>query len=505
MTTNESLDSWQKLSPLAIVYFVINSIVRFFKDGLLNLMPVLVIFVTQVENHMLWGSIGLSVLGACLIAYAIAYYLTFRFKVSGHDVVLHTGVFSKQRTTLNFSRIQNVNLATPFYFQPFLLVNCHFDAAGSAQQEVGLPGVSLAYAETLREQVFNYKKTHQAEVESAALAPELEASKGAPVLTLSNKEVAKFGLMSGMAFLVLAAFAPFVEQLGQLIKLHMVMPFVAEVEHLVRDHDTAIGVAVLSIMLGGVLLLISFSLAGALIRFYNFELYQDGNKLKRISGLLERHQFSLSKHKIQAVEIKQNWIGILLGRYTLMCRQVENSQYAKAKKGQNFMVPVLDKAGVEKVVALCWQPIDVFNIEFQGIARNYFYKTFTLFWCLPFGLVALGFYLIEFQWFWVFLLALIPGCILTYLRYKRFGIYTDNTNMYVREGLIGTRITMFPLFKTQKVNATQTPLMKHAALANFTVQLASGRLTVPYLPKKQVYNWCELALYRAQVTNKNWL
>lgn len=503
MTTNDPMENWQKLSPIAVVYFVINFIVRFFKDGLLNLMPVLVIFITQVENYMLWGTVAVGVLTVLLIAYAIAYYFAFRFKISGHDVVLHTGVFSKQRTTLNFSRIQNVNLATPFYFQPFSLVNCHFDAAGSAQQEVGLPGVGLAYAEALREQVFAYKKVHRSEEQpTEEVKP---TSSAVPVLTLSNKEVVKFGLMSGMAFLILAVFAPFVEQLGQLIEVHMVIPFVAKVEHLVSNHDTAVGVAVVSIMLGAVLLLISFSLIGALIRFYNFELYQDGNKLKRIAGLLERHQFSLSKHKIQAVEIKQNWIGMILKRYTLMCRQVENSQYAKAKKGQSFLVPVLDKASVEKVVALCWQPIDVFNIPFQGIAINYFYKTFALFWCLPVGVIALGFYLIEFPWFWVFLAALIPGCLLTYLRYKRFGIYSDGTNMYIREGLIGTRVTMFPLFKTQKVNATQTPLMKHASLANFTVQLASGRLTVPYLPKTQVFDWCELALYRAQIANKHWL
>ena len=41
-------NDWQRVSPWALLYFIVHFAIRFVKDGLLNLLPILVIFVTQV-------------------------------------------------------------------------------------------------------------------------------------------------------------------------------------------------------------------------------------------------------------------------------------------------------------------------------------------------------------------------------------------------------------------------------------------------------------------------
>ena len=135
MTTSKiNPAAWQKLSPVAIVYFVLHFIVRFVKDGFINAAPALAIWVTQVENKLFWFISVVSALVVVLVIYAVLYYLNFRYKITEHEIVLRKGVFKKERVTLNFAKVQNVNLATPFYFAPFSLVNSHFDAAGSSQQ-----------------------------------------------------------------------------------------------------------------------------------------------------------------------------------------------------------------------------------------------------------------------------------------------------------------------------------------------------------------------------------
>ncbi|WP_351059954.1 PH domain-containing protein, partial [Psychrobacter sp. TB20-MNA-CIBAN-0197] len=73
------------------------------------------------------------------------------------------GVFKKERLTLKFGRVQNVNIAEPFYFTPVNLVNCIFDAAGSVSQEVVLPGVTKVYAQQMRKQIFDFKAQQQQE------------------------------------------------------------------------------------------------------------------------------------------------------------------------------------------------------------------------------------------------------------------------------------------------------------------------------------------------------
>ena len=149
---------WQRVSPWAILYFVVHFALRFIKDGLLNLLPILVLFVTQVEQKMFWGQVAASVASIFLMLYAFAYYRNFKYRITdGNEILLNKGVFKKERLTLKFARVQNVNIAEPFYFQPVNLVNCIFDAAGSSAQEAVIPGVKLSYAEHVREQVMAFK------------------------------------------------------------------------------------------------------------------------------------------------------------------------------------------------------------------------------------------------------------------------------------------------------------------------------------------------------------
>lgn len=184
--------NWQRVSPWALVYFIVHFAFRFVKDGVFNLLPIMIVFVTQVENKLFWGQIAIAVAVVALLIYSFAYYLNFRFCITDeHDILLNKGVFKKERLTLNFLRVQNVNIAEPFYFKPLSLVNCIFDAAGSTSQEAVLPGVTTQYAEQLREQVLAYKATQQQQAYAKQQTDDLESTEPQQCLTLSNKEVAK--------------------------------------------------------------------------------------------------------------------------------------------------------------------------------------------------------------------------------------------------------------------------------------------------------------------------
>ncbi|AXT31878.1 stress protein [Pseudoalteromonas tunicata] len=503
MNNSVSSHAWQKLSPVAMVYFVLHFIVRFVKDGIMNIAPVFVVFITQVERKLFWGTIGITVLGALLVIYSVLYYLNFRFKVSDHEVILKKGVFKKERITLNFAKIQNINIAVPFYFQPFKLVNCTFDAAGSAKQEVGLPGIAETAAILMRETVFNYKQ-QQAPLVSAAETVTLEVDE-LPIFSLKNKEVAKFGLMSSMMAVVLVVAAPFSEHIVRFTKQEFVKPLVVIYQQFVPN-AAAGALAIATVVFALVAFFLSVSILGSLLRFYNYQLYFSDGKLKRVAGLLERHQMSLNTNKIQAIEVKQNWVGLFLKRFTLSCKQVENSQYGQAKKGQSFIMPVLNSQQLQQAFDLCWQPCDLKAIPFVPIHSQYLRKNFTLFWLLPGVLVTALLYFFGAGLHWILLLEFLAvGLLLCWLRYKRYGIYSDGEHAFVRTGLIGSQITAFSLYKIQQVQRTQTPMMKRLGLASLQIQLACGKLKVPYLPACLVNQFINIALYQAESSDKNWL
>ena len=378
---------WQRVSPWALLYFIVHFALRFIKDGLLNLLPILVLFVTQVEQKLFWGQIAVAVASLVLVLYAFAYYRNFKYRITdGHEILLNKGVFKKERLTLKFARVQNVNIAEPFYFQPVNLVNCIFDAAGSSAQEAVIPGVKLSYAEQVREQVMEFKAQLQQQEQPSI--EQSEATDKPKTLTISNAEIAKFGLMSNMAILALAALAPFMNVIFEYLEKTIINRLEAILNEQAAFVGSAAAIAVLIMVVAIVLCAILLSVVMALVRFFNFQLYFQDDKFKRVAGLFERQQLSISVSKIQSVQIKQNIIARLLNRYTLICPQVSSGGMAAGvavhKNKQTLVMPVITK---EQVQAVCgwlfpWF-VDLTELNFVKPERALLYKNTFLYVVLP--------------------------------------------------------------------------------------------------------------------------
>ncbi|KPZ56168.1 Bacterial membrane flanked domain protein [Pseudoalteromonas sp. P1-13-1a] len=500
---------WQKVSPWAVVYFVVYFSVRFVKDGLLNLLPMLVVFVTQVENKLFWAQVAGATALVTLLIYSILYYINFKFCISDdHEILLNKGVFKKERLTLKFSRVQNVNIAEPFYFTPVNLVNCIFDAAGSVTQEAVLPGVTKAYAQQMRKQIFAFKAQQQPD-EQTTSSEHFEAENS---LRISNKEIAKFGLMSNMAILAMAAIAPFINVLVDFLEQQII----AKVEGFYQQElgllASAATFAMITLIALLVLIAVMLSVGMSLIRFYNFELYFKGQKFKRIAGLLERHQLSMSMDKVQSIVIKQNLMGRLLKRFTVECLQASSGGIAAgvaAKKNkQTLVLPVLNSEQVDSVCQWIYPWFNSKKLQFNGAERALLYKNLSFYALIPSAIVLLGCYLGDFNlWFSVGVLLILAG--LVTLAYQRYGYYLHEDNgrfyMVVRKGMIGVHYRVFELYKAQSARSISTYFMRRAGLKSLYIQLASGFAFMPYIKQQDADYIIDFTLYQAESTQRSWM
>jgi len=512
-TINEELKSslhWQKVSPWALLYFVVYFSVRFVKDGLLNLLPMLVVFVTQVENKLFWAQVAGGAAFISLLVYSFLYYLNFRFCISDdHEILLNKGVFKKERLTLKFGRVQNVNIAEPFYFTPVNLVNCIFDAAGSVSQEAVLPGVTKSYAEQMRKQIFAFKALQQNEDEQPALS---EADLAENSLRISNKEIAKFGLMSNMAILAIAALAPFINVFIDFLEQKIIYKVEGFYQQELGMLANAATFAMITLIVMLVLMAVMLSVTMSLIRFYNFELYFKGQKFKRIAGLLERHQLSMSMDKVQSIVIKQNLMGRLLKRFTVECLQTSSGGIAAgvaAKKNkQTLVLPVLNSEQVDSVCQWIYPWFNSKKLLFKQAERALLYKNLGFYAVLPSVVVLLVCYLGEFN-YWLSLGAFVIFTGLVSLSYQRYGYYLHEDNgrfyMVVRRGMIGVHYRVFELYKAQSARSISTYLMRCAGLESLCIQLASGQAFMPYIKKQDADFIIDFTLYQAESSNRNWM
>ena len=469
----------------------------------------LVVFVTQVENKLFWAQVVGAIAIVTLLIYSILYYINFKFCISDdHEILLNKGVFKKERLTLKFSRVQNVNIAEPFYFTPVNLVNCIFDAAGSVTQEAVLPGVTKAYAQQMRKQIFAFKAQQQPDEKT----PSSEHFEAENSLRISNKEIAKFGLMSNMAILAMAAIAPFINVLVDFLEQQII----AKVEGFYQQElgllASAATFAMITLIALLVLTAVMLSVGMSLIRFYNFELYFKGQKFKRIAGLLERHQLSMSMDKVQSIVIKQNLMGRLLKRFTVECLQASSGGIAAgvaAKKNkQTLVLPVLNSEQVDSVCQWIYPWFNSKKLQFNGAEPALLYKNLSFYALIPSAIVLLGCYLGDFNaWLSLGVLLILAG--LVTLAYQRYGYYLHEDNgrfyMVVRKGMIGVHYRVFELYKAQSARSISTYFMRRAGLKSLYIQLASGFAFMPYIKQQDADYIIDFTLYQAESTQRNWM
>lgn len=505
---------WQRVSPWALLYFVLHFAYRFIKDGIFNLLPIAVVFVTQVQDKLFWGKIGASIAVVGLLLYSFAYYLNFRFCITDdHDILLNKGVFKKERLTLSFLRVQNVNVAEPFYFKPLGLVNCIFDAAGSVAQEAVLPGVTQTYAEDIREQVLTYKESQQV-VEDQQTTNNEQVEETQYSLKLTNKEVAKFGLMSNMAILALAALAPFMNVLFDFFEQAVINRLEAFYEQEVGLLVNAAALAIFSILFMLVMLAILLSVIMSLIRFYNFELYFQAGKFKRISGLLERHQLSVSLDKVQSIVIKQNPIARMLQRYTIQCFQATSGYVTGAKSKQSLVMPVLKREQVNQTLQRVYPWLSEANfdfkaLKFKGVEQALLLKNFLFYSLIPSLLFSLfNYYVVASHALYSICILAVLSC-LVYLSYKRYGYYFYHyQGRYYgifRSGMLGVQYRVFELYKAQSTRGVSTYFMRRAGLKSLSIQLASGNVSLPYLKATLADEIIDFTLFQAESERRNWM
>jgi putative membrane protein len=510
VSTQDKALFWQGVSPWALVYFIVHFSVRFVKDGLLNLLPMLVVFVTQVENKLFWGQIAASVALIVLLVYSFLYYINFKYCISDdNEILLNKGVFKKERLTLKFERVQNVNIAIPFYFIPVKLVNCIFDAAGSVAQEVVLPGVTQNYAQTMRKRILTYKERQQpSHTESDDIIKNNVDEKS---LFISNKEIAKFGFMSNMAILAFAAAAPFINFLIEFLEEHIIASVEGFYQQSLGLITAAASLAVATLVIILLLIAVLLSVSMALVRFYNFQLYFKEGKFKRIAGLLERHQLSMSLDKVQSIVIKQNIMSRLLKRYTVQCLQASSggwAAHAAKKNKQTLVLPVLNEEQVNNVCQWIYPWFNSKKLNFKGAERALLYKNLFFYAFIP-SAILLGVCLLIDLHYGVSVGGGVILSGLVTLSYQRYGYYLHEDNgryyMVFRKGMIGIHYRVFELYKAQSARSISTYLMRKSSLKTVYIQLAAGFAIMPYIKQQDAEAIIDFTLFQVESTNKSWM
>ena len=498
---------WQKLSPIAIAYFAAKGI-KVVANNILYLIPALAFSYSSIaQNSQIWIP-AILVLLSLITTFSVLSYIFYQYRLFNQQVEIRSGILFKKYVNLPFSKIQNVTLEQPFYYR---LLDCccvELDTAGSFKQEAKIVALPLSYAEIVKREILKYAQDTQNNNETE---PSIDAIDSAEkvINTRSINDLIIHGITNNRVWIIVGAMAPFYETL--LDKVVSVLESAGiDLKQLFDSQTHALWQMIL---LGiSILVLVMFcmaliSVAGSIAVFYRFTLSKLDDRYIRRSGLITLQEVSMRLSRLQLVVKKQDWLDLLLKRINLELRQnnsgvVHQNEMANSNK---IVVPSVNSAQCEEIVNDALPTNQLASISFSPISKRFILRQIIVL-IAPICLLCLGlFYLRQAD---TLLLCIVYSALassLIYCRWRRWGFAIDDEFIYIRKGLFGVDYYCFPIYKVQQTEFMQSALMKARHLASVKMILASGPLTLPFVPENIAIQFIDRTLFKVESDQRSWM
>lgn len=523
--TGSNAPEWQRVSPLSIIDYVITLV----RQGLIQAIPALAVLVASAassERLELVAVLG-AVIAAMLltVVYGVLAYLRFGYQFTENRINVRKGVLHREVLNIDKDRIQNVTIHEPFYFRPFQIAALGIDTAGSSGKEIRLPGISLEKARQLRDELVDEEelqastpvRLHRPPGHEASEEPSASVLRSRQVLLrLTRRDVIIAGLTANFMLWAAIALGTFFgagdvseRALDWLINTFQIKETVQAAR--AEGGDLLAGLMILAAMSALMLLLPLLSVIGAVFRYDGYELSVNGDRFRRTSGLIGRHDESVRQHKIQAVTWKQNAVGRLLGRINLQLRQasagsgIESGDMSGGALKQTFPVPALMPAKAESLTARFLPGYQADSAAFTRVDLRRYMTVSPLLILTPLGIaLALPGYFVDWRWAAVWFPVAMSVLLIHLQCWRQTGWAVVGEHAHLRTGFIGSTTNIFPLFKIQRVDVTQTAGMRRRGLAHCTIHLASHSTTLPWMAAEDAFQLRDLAVFKAETSHEAW-
>jgi putative membrane protein len=545
----ETGDAWQRLSIIAILYFSARNI-KNSAQGLIYIIPALAIGsnvlskLNSPEAYIAIGTLVSLAVGSGLIS-----FFMYTFRVHNQHVEIQTGVFQRRYTNLPFWRIQNVKIEHPFYYRPFGYALVVLDTAGSGKEEANIVAVPVSYANALRKQVLAEKKKE--EYSSAQSSSNLNESpnessvqgsvQGSSDHLSSDNGAARFGVLAGdmlendsvesdeevlntrsigdivihgitnnRVWIILGAAAPFYDD-----AIGLVSDWLADkglqLNQIVGEQTVAwwqFGLYAFVILMMIMAAMALLSVGGALFTFYGYTLSRSDDRYIRRSGLLNKQEVSMRASRIQMITAKQDWLDKILKRVNLYFEQnsTAGQQVQELMSPNKLIVPSVTEQEAVELSQEVMPDCQLHRDDYLGVSKRFILHWLIVAWSVPIlALFVVGIVSSQLDIFLGSIGLLVAGGLLLTLRWWRWGIAADGKYVYVRRGRIGVDYLCFEPYKIQQVIVKQSVFMRRHKLASIKFVLASGSVTVPFLPEHYVKALADSVLYEVESTRKSWM
>ena len=515
--TDEKLQStqdWQRISPIAIIYFLAKFLVAFLSNIVVFLPALYLSYDNIIAHPHLWLPIGLSIIALIGLSTFLSFNF-FQYRLYQDHIEIRSGVISKTYVNLPFAKIQNVKLEQPIYYRPFGFTCLQLDTAGSAKQEAKVVALKVQFAEQLKKEILAQHK-----IASSAALDETSDTTSVSTKDNQNSEVILntrsisdliiHGITNNRIWIFLGGLAPFFDDFGRYI-VEFFDGLGIDLEKILTFADKPMWqIGLYAVTLTFIILLpfTLFSIAGSIITFYNYTLSKVGDRYIRRSGLLTKYEVIMRLSRLQMVVRQQDWLDVLLKRINLKFEQSNSAlnQYQASAQNSRIIVPSINPSECLTLIDDVYPENKMMKVIYQSISKRFLLRNLGYI-VTPIFLLLTTFFIIDDKA--NLLMAIIPAYIfislLIYMRWLRWGYAKDDNFIYIRKGYFGVDYYCFPIFKTQQVQFKQSWFQKRHKLSSVRIVLADGAQDIPFIKQAVAYRLLDTAIYQVESSRKSWM
>lgn len=538
--------SERRLHPLSIVFWSARTL-----RGLL-LPLVALVFAIRPDNSIVFVLTMMAAVSALVIGAAIVRYLRFSYRYDERDMVIRSGLLTRQERRIPYMRIQNLDAAQNPMHRLLGVTAVYVQTGGGAEPEAALSVLPRPALDEMRARVLAAggraaateepvegragvmmsdepagpadarapaDATVRAEAAAhAGAAATAERAPGQPrrtLLELGPRELIVAGFIENRGMVLIAGALALLEQTGALEEFIDRM-IAAETGVLPKVIGRLPGVTDLPIVSGAffvaaaLLMLLLFvrllSTVWAVVRLYGFRLQRTGDDLHTEYGLFTRVSATIPLRRIQTIILRERPLHRWLHRRMVLVETAGGDVAAEGAPAREPIAPILHARHVPVLIEELQPGLDVDAVQWQPVHPRAFGRMLrgSLFWPLFLSLAA--YFLIDEWALGVLVLLLALGLARARLRSRYLAWAFTSDSLVVRDGAFTRTIRVARFDRVQVASLARSPIDLRTGMARVRADTAGARggVVVPFLPVDAADRMHQELIARAAATTFTW-
>ncbi len=512
MSSNDNGTRLHKSSPLFIlIHVVIKSIIPLafgvFTYGTSKYSNILVIAATVF-----------------IASFALLQYWFYHYWIKEEKIEIKEGIFFKNNRKVPYTRIQNVNVSQNPLQRIFKVATLQLESASGGKPEAVMRVVDLGVVERIKHKV----KQANALVSASSVEtgdPGIENSDtdadavvgDKPLHTMSTFEVIKYGIISQKGMFYGAIIFGFLAQ-NQVLMSAAYKYF--ELFYSVPDF-TKITLAegfvyVLVIGLVMFVFLQLMSILWSLMKFYDFKIEKQGDRLQAHMGLLSKVAATIPLKKIQLYRLSENPLHKFFKARTITIETAGGVNTDNSGIVMRWLAPSINTNKVRSFIHEIEPKIKLGSVDWQLIPYRAWKRvlkrslfTLAFFSAILIGVASLPQITLK-AYAWAIMVAMIPVCYFYSKNYvKKTAYYINDDIICFKSGVWFGKQSFVKISKIQTVEILESPWDRRNKMATLEIDTAGSNpllhhVRIPYLELADAYELQAFIQNRLDETEFNW-